>query len=381
MSFDALAAVEGDIRQALDGQGKQKHNKVDPHGPTKTDLPPPVFFPRRVFLPNHFYLPVFPCPPFYLPAALYQMAGPTRSTPQPRQPEYAKVQPPRPRNAWILYRSDQFQSMRHQSNERISQAEVSRLISQMWKNEQESVRRHYEQMAEQEKLKHQEQYPDYRFCPQKREDKLRNKEEQKQKQSRRPQKSRTAPTSPGADATASSDVVPPLPAMPQPYSIPGYPPNAIMPQPYLYPHPFDVHYGHRGPTPPISVAPSPAPCESSRSPKPLPSSDGNVASSSSSPSVRSSTSFGSRASSSSSQLPANQAYIPSLPSSHHPSPNPYATQSLPALLFQSSAPSELPMNSSQSQRSSPENMAATMWDNMYAQLPSQNSEVSFCGIN
>ena len=384
VSLNALAVME--IRYI---KSKQNHNKVDPQGPTKTDLPAPVFFRRRVSLPNHFYLPCFPYPPYYLPfhpwSALYQMAGPSRSTPaagSSRHEEY-KVQPPRPANAWILYRSYQFSEIRKHNTERLSQAEVSKRIAYMWKHETEEVKRGFEQLAEAEKLKHQQLYPDYRFCPQKKEDKLRSKEEIKQNRRAKKSKARDA-TPPDADATATA--TPPMPhppPMPQPYFIPSYPPNMVLPQPYMLPYPPEAHYGPGGPSPPISAAPSPAPYEGSQSPC----SDGNVASSSSTPIVRPSTSSDPHASSTSLQLPPNQFYVPSLPSSHQPSPNAYATQSLPTVLFQSSPPSELPLNSHQSQPPSPENTvvpAATVWNNIHTQLPdleSQNSEVSFRGVD
>ncbi|KIK98564.1 hypothetical protein PAXRUDRAFT_55546, partial [Paxillus rubicundulus Ve08.2h10] len=97
------------------------------------------------------------------------MAGPIRSNPiagsSRQQPAY-KVQPPRPPNAWILYRSDRLKEL-PPSKERRAQADVSKLISNMWKNEKEEVKLEYERMADAKKAEHQRLYPSYRFQPMK----------------------------------------------------------------------------------------------------------------------------------------------------------------------------------------------------------------------
>ncbi|KZT26796.1 hypothetical protein NEOLEDRAFT_1062187, partial [Neolentinus lepideus HHB14362 ss-1] len=86
------------------------------------------------------------------------MAGPSRTT---------IVQPPRPPNAWILYRSDKLREMPPvpPGMPRRAQADVSREISQMWKNESEVVRSEYERLAEVRKAQHQNAYPGYRYHP------------------------------------------------------------------------------------------------------------------------------------------------------------------------------------------------------------------------
>lgn len=362
---------------------KQDHNKrVDPQGSTKKDLPASVFFRRRVSLPNHFYLPCFYLP-FHHWLALYQMAGPSRSAPagSSRHEEY-KTQPPRPPNAWILYRSHQFSLIR-QTKERVSQAEVSKRIAYMWKHEEESVKQQFEQQAEAEKLKHQQQYPDYRFCPQRKQDKLRCKEEMKQSRRAKKLKAPDA-TPPDANVNTNASATPPmatLPSIPRPYFFPPYPPNMVLLQSRVFPYTPGAHYGPGGPCPPISVAPSPASYESSQSPR----SDENVTSSSSTPSIQPSTSSCSRASSFSSQLSANQLYIPPLPGSHQPSPSAYATKSLPTLRLQSSPSNQLSSTPPQVQAQAPLPVgnvvpAAAMWNNVHTRLPnieSQNTTVSF----
>ncbi|KDQ57658.1 hypothetical protein JAAARDRAFT_93592, partial [Jaapia argillacea MUCL 33604] len=74
---------------------------------------------------------------------------------------------PRPPNAWILYRSDKLKSLPPvpAGAPRRAQADVSREISLMWKNETEIVRSEYERRAELKKAQHQQLYPNYRYHP------------------------------------------------------------------------------------------------------------------------------------------------------------------------------------------------------------------------
>ncbi|PWN36102.1 uncharacterized protein FA14DRAFT_172680 [Meira miltonrushii] len=140
--------------------------------------------------------------------------------------------PPRPPNAWILYRSDKMREIqrerkssmlsKHQKPRNLSssssstssydcpsvqggpfmkdelhptstqecvkslsptnvdridetggganclQAQISRMVSQMWKNESEEVKEHYAKLAAKHKLEHQKQYPNYRYQPKRR---------------------------------------------------------------------------------------------------------------------------------------------------------------------------------------------------------------------
>lgn len=96
--------------------------------------------------------------------------------------------PPRPPNAWILYRSIKFKEFKAKkfsspmsmtpplsaspastvsSNNAHSglQAEVSRIVSDMWKSEKEEVKLSYIKMAEEKKNQHMEMFPDYKYRP------------------------------------------------------------------------------------------------------------------------------------------------------------------------------------------------------------------------
>ncbi|KDQ21312.1 hypothetical protein BOTBODRAFT_99971, partial [Botryobasidium botryosum FD-172 SS1] len=99
------------------------------------------------------------------------MAGPIRTSPSTSAARNANTQPPRPPNAWILYRSDKLRELNRDPGNRKPQAEISKIISQWWKQESDDVRGQYEKLSEKKKLEHQLQYPGYRFQPIKKVDK------------------------------------------------------------------------------------------------------------------------------------------------------------------------------------------------------------------
>ncbi|KIJ25369.1 hypothetical protein M422DRAFT_91926, partial [Sphaerobolus stellatus SS14] len=80
---------------------------------------------------------------------------------------------PRPQNAWILYRSEQFQLLMQEYEKdpdmpRPTQAEVSKLLGARWKEASEEVRAHYNKLALLEKDEHMAMYPGYQYKPIKR---------------------------------------------------------------------------------------------------------------------------------------------------------------------------------------------------------------------
>lgn len=82
-------------------------------------------------------------------------------------------QPPRPANAWILYRSDKMRDLKPppSGQPRPPQADISKLIAAMWKNEQPEIKQHYETLSDLKKAEHLALYPGYRFQPMKKADK------------------------------------------------------------------------------------------------------------------------------------------------------------------------------------------------------------------
>ena len=95
--------------------------------------------------------------------------------------------PPRPANAWILYRSAKMKVLKDPQSSgqpRRTQADISKLIAEMWKNETPEVRQFYEAMSDMKKAEHLAQYPTYRFQPMKKADKEKARLEKKAQKER-----------------------------------------------------------------------------------------------------------------------------------------------------------------------------------------------------
>ncbi|GAA6033127.1 hypothetical protein JCM8097_002956 [Rhodosporidiobolus ruineniae] len=79
--------------------------------------------------------------------------------------EPASDRPPRPMNAWLLFRTAQLRQIQEDNpGMRKSQGELSKIISEMWKTCDPEVRAGYEALAKERKLEHQRIYPDYRYA-------------------------------------------------------------------------------------------------------------------------------------------------------------------------------------------------------------------------
>lgn len=185
------------------------------------------------------------------------MTGPVRSTTTVKA-RAKDVQPPRPPNAWILYRSDKLKSLppEQPGEQRRAQADASKLISEMWRNESEAVKLEYERLADAKKAEHQRLYPNYRFQPMKKEEKERIREEKRQEKERvRAQKKSRGRTN---AAAGPSQEPPPMPPMgyAAPYFLPGAMPMH-MPHPQYMVYNPEVRFGPAGPSPPLSAASSP----------------------------------------------------------------------------------------------------------------------------
>lgn len=79
------------------------------------------------------------------------------------QPE---KRPPRPPNAFILYRRAK-QPAILATHRNFTNAEISRYISNCWKNESDEERLNWERYADQKKLEHMQAYPNYVYKPNK----------------------------------------------------------------------------------------------------------------------------------------------------------------------------------------------------------------------
>ncbi|CAG8503993.1 4770_t:CDS:2 [Ambispora leptoticha] len=75
-------------------------------------------------------------------------------------------QPPRPPNAFILYRQAK-QPALIQADKHLTNAQVSRQMAEMWKAEPPQEKLKWERMADRRKLEHMKQYPNYIYKPNK----------------------------------------------------------------------------------------------------------------------------------------------------------------------------------------------------------------------
>lgn len=78
--------------------------------------------------------------------------------------EIKALTPPRPPNAFILYRKDQH-AIVQQHHPGILNSDVSRLIAKMWRSETQLTKDKYHDMAFQYKDAHLQKYPGYRYKP------------------------------------------------------------------------------------------------------------------------------------------------------------------------------------------------------------------------
>ncbi|KAF1951041.1 hypothetical protein CC80DRAFT_509173 [Byssothecium circinans] len=71
---------------------------------------------------------------------------------------------PRPRNAFILYRQHHQHAIVAR-NPGLANPEISKIIGEQWKAESDESKKVWQNLAQEEKLRHHEQYPDYRYQP------------------------------------------------------------------------------------------------------------------------------------------------------------------------------------------------------------------------
>ncbi|KAF2200506.1 hypothetical protein GQ43DRAFT_373670 [Delitschia confertaspora ATCC 74209] len=71
---------------------------------------------------------------------------------------------PRPRNAFILYRQHHQHAIVAR-NPGLANPEISKIIGEQWKAENDTEKKVWQDLAQEEKARHQEQYPEYRYQP------------------------------------------------------------------------------------------------------------------------------------------------------------------------------------------------------------------------
>ncbi|KAI9068377.1 HMG-box, partial [Trametes sanguinea] len=75
---------------------------------------------------------------------------------------------PRPPNAWILYRTAKLKEMKAEAKDGelpMKQADISRIVGEMWKTERGPIRKQFEKAAAIAKEKHAKKYPHYKYKP------------------------------------------------------------------------------------------------------------------------------------------------------------------------------------------------------------------------
>lgn len=71
---------------------------------------------------------------------------------------------PRPMNSWLLFRAQKVRDFKAADpNFRAPQGEVSKMISELWKNATPQIRRQYEELANLRRVEHGVRYPDYKL--------------------------------------------------------------------------------------------------------------------------------------------------------------------------------------------------------------------------
>ncbi|KAL2073569.1 hypothetical protein VTL71DRAFT_10895 [Oculimacula yallundae] len=71
---------------------------------------------------------------------------------------------PRPRNAFILYRQH-YQAQVVIQNPGLANPEISKIIGEQWREQAPEIKNEWKRLAEEEKQRHQRQYPGYRYQP------------------------------------------------------------------------------------------------------------------------------------------------------------------------------------------------------------------------
>ncbi|KAL4887053.1 hypothetical protein BJY04DRAFT_177158 [Aspergillus karnatakaensis] len=94
--------------------------------------------------------------------------SPVKSAAQGSNTQFCLCQPdpkiPRPRNAFILYRQH-FQGDVVKKHPGLANPDISKIIGEQWRQLPQDMKDKWKLMAEQEKARHQQQYPEYRYQP------------------------------------------------------------------------------------------------------------------------------------------------------------------------------------------------------------------------
>ena len=108
-----------------------------------------------------------PSTPLLLPGDV--LPFPTNAMPDPSKKSHAKKQPPghipRPRNAFILFRCDFVRQKKIPNTVENDHRNISRIAGTIWRGMNDQEREPWVVMAQEEKRRHQQNHPNYRFNP------------------------------------------------------------------------------------------------------------------------------------------------------------------------------------------------------------------------
>lgn len=118
----------------------------------------------------------------------------TRTSTQMAAPYEKEWQPPRPRNPWIIFRTDMLKQRqpRPPGTQPQLQADASKDIAKLWRNLSPEVREEYERRAAEEKVEHERRYPNYKYKPKSKAEKEREREEKKAEKLRKKEEAKRA---------------------------------------------------------------------------------------------------------------------------------------------------------------------------------------------
>ncbi|KDQ49739.1 hypothetical protein JAAARDRAFT_113690, partial [Jaapia argillacea MUCL 33604] len=92
---------------------------------------------------------------------------PCSSVTRPTRKSHARKQPPghipRPANAFILFRSDFVRKKKIPASVEHDHRNISRIAGKIWKAMEPEERKPWEVLAEEERRRHKEKYPGYRY--------------------------------------------------------------------------------------------------------------------------------------------------------------------------------------------------------------------------
>ncbi|KAJ3482094.1 hypothetical protein NLI96_g7218 [Meripilus lineatus] len=103
-------------------------------------------------------------------------------------------QPPRPRNSWIIFRTEMLNKRGppEPGTKKQPQADVSKVIAKLWHDAPPDIREEYERKAANEKAEHERKYPNYKYKPKSKADKERERQTKKAEKLRQKEEAKKA---------------------------------------------------------------------------------------------------------------------------------------------------------------------------------------------